>query len=159
MVKEARIEILESQLQDLLLRKTHLMRTLLGNMQAEQQVIELNDPLSMKGILAQRTVLIESLRKFREKLIVLGSHITQVRQNQEEHTKYSNIGDYLLSLFELLGGENPSLISLREQLLVLMNKIELQNIQNKSLLESRINYHREHNNHHSFEGAKVRAGL
>ena len=101
----------------------------------------------------QRDALLSSMRTCRN------SMINEIDKLQEVHLKFSDVDDgreRLMNLAQLAGEDNVELLTLRDQILALMEKMDKQNVQNNFLLGNRIDSLEKDNYTHQYKSVKRR---
>lgn len=125
----------ESALQETMEREVGVLREILSSMRQEQQAIIHNDAELVKTISTDRESLINVLYRCREKRNKLMKQLTHTLTAQME-------GDICKSTLEEILKNSPTggceILSLREQILSLVDQLKKQGDRNSYLLENRV---------------------
>lgn len=112
-----------------------VLRELLANMEEEQHALLIQDAGAFQMIMNRRAPLISSMQTCRHTMI---SEIDDMVKKHSVLIVTDSEHEKLVNLAQLAGEDNVELLTLRDQVLALMEKMEKQNLSNNSLLGNRV---------------------
>jgi flagellar biosynthesis/type III secretory pathway chaperone len=111
----------------------HVLREFLANLEEEEHSLLIQDPSLFKLIMGNRSIL---LKKMHENRSVMVHEIDFLRTLHPDAPALEDDQDRLIYLSLLAGEDNVELLTLRDQILALTEKIEKQNKKNNFLLDN-----------------------
>lgn len=112
-----------------------ILRELLASMEEEQKaILEQNAPV-FQQIMNSREALIKSMQESRHAMM---KEIDLLSALHPEFPELESEKEKLIKLPQLVGEDHVELLTLRDQVLALMEKMENQNVSNSSLLGNRM---------------------
>lgn len=109
----------------------NILRELLANMEEEQQAILVQNEHAFEVIMNKRSSLISSMHISQKTMV---EEIDQLKIANLQLVETETEQDKLLNLAQLIGEDNVEILTLRDQILALTQKMERQNISNHVLL-------------------------
>lgn len=113
-----------------------ILREVLSNMEEEQKAILDQNPSIFQQIMNNRESLIHEMQKTRRFII---KEIDQLSSLHPEIPLFDSEKDKLMNLAQLVGEDRVELLSLRDQIIALIDKMENQNVSNHVLLGNKTN--------------------
>jgi flagellar biosynthesis/type III secretory pathway chaperone len=112
-----------------------VLRELLANMEQEQQAIFQQNSSTFQVIMQQRDSLIKWMNDHRNTMI---KQIEKLKDSHQVFPEMETDRDILMHLMLIVGEDDVELLTLRDQILALMEKMEKQNVSINSLLGNRM---------------------
>ena len=109
----------------------NVLRELLANMEEEQHAILIQNASAFQVIMNNRSSLLNVMNDCRSTMV---EEIGKLQEMHPEIPIINNEQDRLLNLAKLAGEDNVELLTLRDQILALTEKMEHQNVSNNALL-------------------------
>ncbi len=131
-----------------------VLREILANMEEEHHSLIMQNASAFQLIMHRRSALMHSMRSYRKTMM---TEIDKLQEKYQEFSEAEDEYDKLLNLTQLIGEDNLELLTLRDQILALLDKMEKQNACNNFLLGNRIDGTFEKENYsHQFKPVKRR---
>ena len=128
----------QNKLEVLMRREISILRELLGNMQEEQNALVSNDVEGLKNIMDTRHPLMDLMLQVRQQRLDVFNILAELRDIPIASFEHSSAGLESSLLWDCIGDECCEIISLKEQIIALLEKIQIQSNQNNYLIENRI---------------------
>lgn len=101
-----------------------VLRDLLANMEEEHHSLLMQNATAFEWIMNQRLPLMNSMHHYKK---VMMNEIDKLQEKTLEFSEIEDDRDKLLNLANLIGEEKIELLILRDQILALMDKMDIQN--------------------------------
>lgn len=129
------LHLLETDLCNAMSKEIYALRELLANLQAEQHSLLAQDNISMQQILKDRSLLIDHMQEWREKIIADIKALGMMMKIDFKDTAEISITEWLSMIIDIVGHEHCEILTLRDQILSLVDRIERQNSRIHYLLD------------------------
>ncbi len=138
--KDNQLNAFAVKLKDLMKKEISLMREILANMGEEQDVILLNKTALLKGFVNRRESIVNRATMVRQERVNV---IKEIAVLEEKEIRADEYDIDLSELLDLTESNTCEVLTLREMLVTLMEKINTQNARNNYLLQNKITLTKE----------------
>lgn len=128
---EMKYEVLENTM----IALVQILREILATMEEEQHALLVQNAPAFQLIMQKRTPLVDSMHTCRQTML---KEIDQLKDMHPEISAVDSEREKLMNLALLAGEDNVELLTLRDQILALTDKLEKQNASNNTLLDNRV---------------------
>lgn len=137
------LKAIKESLQSIMSTEIDIMRDVLGNMLDEQEAILHNNTEALKLVLADREPRIFRMNEAREQRIEIVKELSKSLGGEVSNDEQMGKQIDLDVLLDQVDSDSIEILSLRDQILALLEQMNTQNARNSYLLENRVAFHQE----------------
>lgn len=134
---------IKDRLQEVMSQEVHLLRELLANMDLEQNAILLNDTGSLKAVMEQRESHLYKIGQMRQERLQKIEELAVLIHGDKEGKNLVKSSADLDLLLSSLDSDSCVILSLRDQIVGLLEKMNERNTRNNYLLQNKISFNKE----------------